>query len=125
MRILLVDDSRTMRNIMKRALESLDGIEFSEASDGLEAINVMATTPSGFDLILDDWNMPNMDGLAFVQKIREKDKKTPAMMITTEAEKARVIAAIQAGANNYMVKPFTPETLLAKVNQTLAKCKAA
>ncbi len=125
MRILLVDDSRTMRNIMKRALESLDGVEFSEAGDGLEAINVMATTPSGFDLILVDWNMPNMDGLTFLQKMREKDKKTPAMMITTEAEKARVVAAIQAGASNYMVKPFTPETLLAKVNQTLAKCKAA
>jgi two-component system chemotaxis response regulator CheY len=125
MKVLLVDDSRTMRNIQKKVLGALGPVEFSEAGDGVEALSVIAATPSGFDLVLVDWNMPNMDGHTLVQKIREKDKKTPLIMVTTEAEKTRVIDAIKAGVNNYVVKPFTPEALLERVNQTLAKMKAA
>ncbi|MGE5607774.1 MAG: response regulator [Bacillota bacterium] len=125
MKVLLVDDSRTMRNIQKKVLGALGPVEFSEAGDGVEALSVIAATPTGFDLVLVDWNMPNMDGHTLVQKIREKDKKTPLIMVTTEAEKTRVIDAIKAGVNNYVVKPFTPEALLERVNQTLAKLKAA
>ncbi|MFN4242802.1 MAG: response regulator [Tepidisphaerales bacterium] len=124
MKFLLVDDSKTMRNIQKKVLETLGGVEFAEAGDGLEALTVIASTPSGFDLVLIDWNMPNMDGLTLVTKIREKDKKTPLVMATTEAEKSRVLEAIRAGVNNYVVKPFTPEALLEKVKQTLEKAKA-
>lgn len=125
MKLLLVDDSRTMRNIMKKTLDTLGGVDFSEASDGHEALKVIAATPAGFDLILVDWNMPNMDGITLIHKIRDTDKKTPLMMVTTEAEKSRVIEAIKAGVNNYAVKPFTPEALLDKVKQTLSKAKAA
>lgn len=124
MKFLLVDDSKTMRNIQKKVLETLGGVEFAEAGDGLEALTVIASTPGGFDLVLIDWNMPNMDGLTLVTKIREKDKKTPLVMATTEAEKSRVLEAIRAGVNNYVVKPFTPEALLDKVKQTLEKAKA-
>lgn len=125
MKMLLVDDSKTMRNIQKKVLETLGGVEFAEAGDGLEALTVIASNPAGFDLILIDWNMPNMDGITLVGKIREKDKKTPLVMATTEAEKSRVLEAIRAGVNNYVVKPFTPEALLEKVKQTLEKAKAS
>jgi two-component system, chemotaxis family, chemotaxis protein CheY len=125
MRILIVDDSRTMRNIQKKCLESFGEVEFVEASDGFEALSAIAAMPKGFDLMLIDWNMPNMDGITLVHTVREKDKTTPMIMVTTEAEKTRVIDAIKAGVNNYAVKPFSPEVLVEKVKQTLAKVKAA
>jgi two-component system chemotaxis response regulator CheY len=125
MRVLLVDDSRTMRNIQKKVLESMGAKEFAEAGDGLEALTVIASNPAPFDCILVDWNMPNMDGRTLVAKIREKDKATPLIMVTTEAEKTRVIDAIKAGVNNYVIKPFTPEALMEKVKQTLEKRRAA
>lgn len=125
MKILLVDDSKTMRNIQKKVLEGLGPTEFAEAGDGLEALSAIAATPSGFNLILVDWNMPNMDGHTFVTRVRANDKKTPMIMCTTEAEKTRVVEALKAGVNNYVVKPFTPEVLLEKVKTTLEKLKAA
>jgi two-component system chemotaxis response regulator CheY len=78
-----------------------------------------------FDLIMIDWNMPNMDGITLVKKIRETDKTTPLIMATTEAEKTRVMEALKAGVNNYVIKPFTPEILVEKVRATLEKLKAA
>lgn len=125
MKVLLVDDSRTMRNIQKKVLADLGAMDFAEAGDGVEALNVIAQTLDGFQLMLVDWNMPNMDGLTLVQKVREKDKKTLIVMVTTEAEKTRVIDAIKAGVNNYVIKPFTPESLIEKVKLTLEKLKAA
>ncbi|HVS72052.1 MAG TPA: response regulator [Phycisphaerae bacterium] len=119
MKILLVDDSRTMRNIQKKVLEALGAVEFTEANDGLEALTAIGGNPDGFALILIDWNMPNMDGITLVGRIRANDKKTPLIMVTTESEKSRIIDAIKAGVNNYALKPFTPEVLLQKVKQTL------
>jgi two-component system chemotaxis response regulator CheY len=119
MKILLVDDSRTMRNIQKKVLETLGSVEFTEANDGLEALTAIGNNPDGFSLILIDWNMPNMDGFTLVGRIRATDKKTPLIMVTTESEKSRIIEAIKAGVNNYALKPFTPEVLLQKVKQTL------
>jgi two-component system chemotaxis response regulator CheY len=121
MKILLVDDSRTMRSIQKKVLEALGCNEVAEAADGMEALAVIASAPAGFNLIVIDWNMPNMDGITLVRKIRERDKTTPLIMATTEAEKTRVLDALKAGVNNYIIKPFTPEALLEKVRQTLAK----
>ncbi|MCY2955144.1 MAG: response regulator [Planctomycetota bacterium] len=125
MRVLLVDDSCTMRNIQKRILNALGNMQFAEAGDGVEALKILFSTPEAFDLVLIDWNMPNMDGHSLVQRIREKDKTTPLIMCTTEAEKARVIDAIKAGVNNYVIKPFTPEMLIERVTTTLSKLKAA
>jgi two-component system chemotaxis response regulator CheY len=119
MRVLLVDDSKIMRTVQKKALESLGPVEFSEAADGLEALALIAAAPAPFDLMLVDWNMPNMDGITLVGKVRETDKRTPMLMCTTEAEKQRVIEAIKAGVNNYVIKPFTPESLMEKIRKVL------
>lgn len=119
MKILLVDDSRTIRNIQKNVLSEIGHTDVAEASDGVEALSkLQADRP---DLMLVDWNMPNMDGLTLVQRVRETDKRTPIIMVTTEAEKPRIIEAIKAGVNNYVVKPFTPDALLSKIDETLKK----
>jgi two-component system, chemotaxis family, chemotaxis protein CheY len=125
MKILMVDDSRTMRNIQKNVLKVLGEPVCIEAGDGLEALTCVAAHPEGFDLMLVDWNMPHMDGLSFVKRLREKDKTTPVIMVTTEAEKSRIIEAIKAGVNNYVIKPFTPDALMERVRQTLAKRQGA
>lgn len=119
MRIMLIDDSKTMRNIQKSVLKQLGYTDIEEACDGQDALSkVAAFNP---DLCLVDWNMPVMDGLTFVKTYREKNKTTPLIMVTTEAEKSRVIEAIKAGVNNYVVKPFTPDLLSERITETLAK----
>ena len=125
MKVLLIDDSRTMRNIQKNVLKTFCEHECVEAGDGVEGLAAVAANPAGFDLILVDWNMPNLDGLSFVKKFRETNKSTPVIMVTTEAEKTRIIDAIKAGVNNYVVKPFTPDSLLERIKQTLEKAKTA
>jgi len=123
MRIMLVDDSKTMRNIQRNILGQLGYSEIEEACDGQDALSkVTAFKP---DLLLVDWNMPNMDGITFVRTIRQKGMKQPVIMVTTESEKSRVVEAIKAGVTNYIVKPFTPETLGQRVQETVAKTKAA
>ena len=123
MKIMLVDDSRTIRNIQKNVLAQLGHTDVVEAGDGNEALNMLGQNP--VDLMLVDWNMPNMDGITLVRKVREKDKATPIIMCTTEAQKDRVIEAIKAGVNNYVVKPFNVETLAEKIDQTMSKAGAA
>jgi len=124
MKILLVDDSKTMRNIQKAVLAQLGHTEVLEACDGQDAMSkAPAFKP---ELLLVDWNMPNMDGLTFVKTFRAQvSKATPIIMVTTEAEKSRVIEAIKAGVNNYVVKPFTPDLLSQRINETLTKVGAA
>ena len=121
MKILLVDDSRTMRNIWKKVVANINNTEVVEASDGLEALKAIEANGTPFDLMLVDWNMPNMDGFTLIQKVRETDKTTPIIMVTTEAEKPRIIEALKAGVNNYVVKPFTPDTLLNKIDETMKR----
>jgi len=123
MRILLVDDSKTMRNIWKKVLGKMDGVEITEAEDGVQGLSA-AETQGPFDLILLDWNMPNMDGITMLKEVREKSISTPVIMVTTEAEKSRVVEALKTGANNYLVKPFTPDALQSKIDETLKKASA-
>lgn len=121
--ILLVDDSRTIRNIQKNVLKQLGHTDILEAEDGVIALKVFAEQSP--DLMLVDWNMPNMDGITLVRKIREINKTIPMIMCTTEAEKSRVLEAVKAGVNNYIVKPFTAESLGEKIEQTLSKAATA
>jgi two-component system chemotaxis response regulator CheY len=117
MRALVVDDSLTIRRIVIKAL-GLAGInETAEAGDGTEALN--AATQGDFDLVLLDWNMPKMSGIDTLKALRQAGRKTPVIMVTTEAEKSRVIEAIKCGANDYLIKPFTPDQLAAKVRNVL------
>lgn len=123
MKILLVDDSRTIRNIQKNVLKQLGHTDIVEAEDGIQALAQMKEHK--IELMLVDWNMPNMDGITLVRKVRETNKSIPMIMCTTEAEKTRVLEAIKAGVNNYVVKPFTVESLGEKLNQTISKMTAA
>ncbi|MHC4910885.1 MAG: response regulator [Planctomycetota bacterium] len=119
MKVLVVDDSKTMRSIQRNILLQLGYAEVEEACDGQDAMSkVEAFKP---DLILLDWNMPRMDGLAFLEAYRAGGHETPVIMVTTEAERPRVIEAIKAGVNNYVVKPFTPEILSRRIEETIEK----
>ena len=123
MKILLVDDSKTMRNIQKGILSQLGYTEVEKACDGLDALDKVKSYEP--ELLLVDWNMPNMDGLTFVKEYRKDSGRSPIIMVTTEAEKSRVVEAIKAGVNNYVVKPFTPDLLSERIRETLARCQAA
>lgn len=117
--IITVDDSSTMRRIIKNTLQKLGFESILEAGNGVEALEVMAKNK--IDIIITDWNMPEMDGLTFVKTVRQKDqyKDTPILMITTEAAKEDILTALRSGVNNYVVKPFTPDTLQEKVFKLL------
>ena len=117
-KVLLVDDSGVMRKIILRALNGVGISEVVEAADGAEAFEHFNSDE--FDLILSDWNMPNMNGLELLTAIRATGSKVPLIMITTESEQARVLQAIQAGANNYLVKPFQQEALMEKLQKYIA-----
>lgn len=122
MNILLVDDSRTIRNIQKNVLKELGYENVWEAEDGVQALaRLKEEIP---DLMLVDWNMPNMDGITLIREVRKTNKSLPIIMCTTESEKSRVLEAVKAGVNNYIVKPFTVELLGEKINATLAKAAA-
>lgn len=114
-RVLVADDSSTMRKIILRSLQAVGVSTAVEAADGNEAISLF--NPGEFDMVLTDWNMPGKSGLEVVQDIRARDPKVPIIMITTEAEKGRVIQAIQAGVSDYLVKPFTADTLREKLEK--------
>lgn len=115
MRFLLVDDSSTMRKIQRRTLEKLGFGDVLEAEDGNQGL---AQVESGKpDIVITDWNMPNLDGLSFVKQLRAGGHTVPIIMVTTEAEKSKVVEAIKAGINDYLIKPFTPDALAAKIRR--------
>lgn len=119
MKALVVDDSAVMRKVLIGALGRADITEVDQASDGQEAVN--ATMAAEYNLVLMDWNMPNMLGIDAVRAIRAAGKTMPIIMVTTEAEKSRVVEALKAGANNYIIKPFEPATIVSKIQEVLAK----
>lgn len=114
-RVLVADDSSTMRKIILRSLQAVGVTEVTEAADGTEAVAMFK--PGEIDMVLTDWNMPGKTGLEVVQEIRAQDKEVPIIMVTTEAEKGRVMQAIQAGVSDYLVKPFTADTLREKLEK--------
>jgi two-component system chemotaxis response regulator CheY len=124
MKILIVDDSSTMRRIIGNVVQQL-GVpkeSFDEAEDGVVAWDLCQKNK--YDVILTDWNMPNMNGLELVKHIRSAGSqhiKTPTIMITTEGGKSEVITALKAGVNNYIVKPFNAPTLKEKLDPFFKK----
>ena len=122
MKALVVDDSSVMRKILADALGRAGIADVGQAADGAEAVK--AVMAQDYGLILMDWNMPNMLGIDAVKAIRQNGKKMPIIMVTTEAEKSRVLDAIKAGASNYIIKPFDPASIVAKIQETLAKAGA-
>jgi two-component system chemotaxis response regulator CheY len=118
-RVMLIDDSRTMRSVERTMLTQLGVEEIEEAEDGQDALSkIGAFRP---DLVLVDWNMPVMDGLAFVKQVRARGYAMAIIMVTTESEKSKVLAAIRAGVTNYVVKPFTPEVLAERIRETVSR----
>ncbi len=123
-KFLVVDGFSTMRRIVRNLLKELGYANVDEAEDGAMALSKLKS--ENFDFVISDWNMPNMDGLEMLKQIRADAEiaKLPVLMVTAEAKKENIIAAAQAGANGYVVKPFTAATLdekLAKIFEKLEK----
>lgn len=121
LRFLVVDDFSTMRRIVRNLLKELGFNNVDEAEDGVDALTKLRA--GGIDFVISDWNMPNMDGLALLKNIRGDGvlAALPVLMVTAEAKKENIIAAAQAGASGYVVKPFTAATLEEKLNKIFEK----
>mgnify|MGYP003638398894 FL=1 len=119
MRILVVDDFQTMRRIIINLLRQLGFTNVVEAADGKLALE--RVKDDNIDLVVSDWNMPNMTGLEFLKELRasEEYKSLPFIMVTAEGKKENVITAVQAGVNNYIVKPFNAATLKEKLSKVI------
>jgi two-component system chemotaxis response regulator CheY len=119
MKILTVDDSATMRRIIKNQLKQAGFEEVDEAGNGREAMTKL--TQVQYDLLITDWNMPEMTGLELVKEVRKTDtiKGLPILMVTTVAEKEEIVVALKAGVNSYVVKPFDTPTLQTKISQVV------
>jgi two-component system chemotaxis response regulator CheY len=113
--VLVADDSSTMRKIILRSLSDVGVSSATEAADGAEAVALFQK--GKFDLVLTDWNMPNKTGLDVVREIRALGSPVPIIMITTEAEKGRIVQAIEAGVSDYLLKPFDRDTLRQKLEK--------
>ena len=120
-KILVVDDFLTMRRIVRNLLKQLGYENITEAEDGNQAY--VKLKGGGFGFVVSDWNMPNLDGLGLIRKVRSDPelKELPFLMVTAEAEKEKVVEAIRAGVSNYVVKPFTAEVLKEKIEKIFNK----
>ncbi len=115
MKILVADDFSTMRKIIKNSIKEMGFNNFEEAENGEQALALLKK--GNFDFLVTDWNMPVMSGLELVNNIRDDPelKGLPILMVTAEAEKDKIVMAVKAGVNNYIVKPFSKETMKKKV----------
>ncbi len=120
MRILVVDDFSTMRKIIKNILRQIGLENIVEADDGTTAWEVL--NKDNIDFIVSDWNMPQMTGIELLKKVRASEEyaDVPFLMVTAEAQQENIIEAVQAKVSNYIVKPFTPETLGEKIDKIFA-----
>ncbi|HEX8948858.1 MAG TPA: chemotaxis response regulator CheY [Dissulfurispiraceae bacterium] len=123
-KVLVVDDFPTMRRIVKNLLKQLGFEHIDEAEDGVQALGKLKG--GNYGLVVSDWNMPNMEGIELLKKVRTESgiNEIPFLMVTAEAEKEKVIEAIKAGVDNYIVKPFTAEILKEKLEKIAEKRKS-
>lgn len=124
MKFLVVDDSVTMRRIVVNSLQRIGFNDTVEAGDGHEALQKL---DGSIQFVITDWNMPNMSGIEFTRALRAKPEcaSVPVLMVTTRSVREDIMAAIEAGVNNYIVKPFTPQVLKDKIDQILGAGVAA
>lgn len=120
MKILSVDDSTMIRKVIRGVVEVI-GYDLLEARDGVEGLEVLEKNYEDISMVLLDWNMPRMDGYVCLQEIMkdERYKDIPVVMVTTEVERGKIAKAIEAGAKNYVMKPFSQEDLIAKIMESL------
>ncbi len=121
LKVLVVDDMSTMRRIVKNVLKQIGYTDLHEAENGEAGLKKLKE--GGFGLVVSDWNMPVMMGIDMLRAIRADPdlKHIPVLMVTAEAQKENIIEAVQAGVSNYVVKPFTPDALLEKLQKIFAK----
>ena len=124
MKFLVVDDSVTMRRIIVNSLQRIGYTDTVEAGDGVEAL---ARFDATIQFVITDWNMPNMSGIEFARAVRAlpHGKHIPILMVTTRSVREDILAAVQAGVNNYILKPFTPAVLKEKIDQVLSVAAGA
>lgn len=117
--ILIVDDFSTMRRILKNILRQLGYSSIAEADDGSTAVDALKAGGTTFGLIISDWNMPKMTGIELLKYVRQTEeiKDTPFLMVTAEAQQDNIMEAVKAKVSNYIVKPFTAETLGEKIDK--------
>jgi len=122
MKLLVVDDSAIIRKIIKAAADVLQ-MDTIEAEDGVEALEKLAEYYEEIDLILLDWNMPELNGYDVLVEIKSSDRyrHIPVMMVTTEGQRSSIVAAVRAGAANYLTKPFTVEELASKITECIGE----
>ena len=125
LKIMVVDDFPTMRRIVKTLMRQSGFTNFTEAEDGAQALKILLEQ-GDFEMIVSDWNMPNMTGLELLKAVRAdaRLKHLPFLMVTAEAEKENIIEAVKSGVSNYVVKPFTGQTLKEKLDRIDANLKA-
>lgn len=122
MRVLIIDDSKTMRSIQRAVVEQLEPAAIEEACDGQDGLSKAAAFAP--DLILVDSSMPRIDGIEFVERFRSTDAVTPVIMVSTQCDRDAVVRAIRAGVSNYIIKPFTPDLLMQRIQETMARGRA-
>ena len=124
MKFLVVDDSITMRRIIINALQRIGYTDAIEASDGKEALDKF---DGSIGFVITDWNMPAMSGIEFARAVRATPAgaSVPILMVTTRGAREDIISAVEAGVNNYILKPFTPSVLKEKIDRLLAGMGAA
>ncbi|HYX31576.1 MAG: response regulator [Pseudobdellovibrionaceae bacterium] len=125
-KILIVDDMNMFRQMVRQALNTLEFKKMTEASDGTHAFAALAEaaqTQEPYQMVISDWNMPKMKGIELLKKVRAEEwgKKLPFIMLTAEAEKDHIIEAVQAGVDNYIIKPFTVDQMKQRLTQTYDK----
>jgi two-component system chemotaxis response regulator CheY len=120
-KVLIVDDQTSVRQMTRLALEEIGVRHFHEAENGKKAMETVGLQP--LDLVISDYNMPEMDGLEFLRALRSHPvaRRMPFILLTGRADQELVVKAAQAGANNYLIKPFKPDTLRAKIEQVVGK----
>lgn len=120
MKVLIVDDFATMRRILKNIMKQLGFSNITEAENGKNALKILKGET--IDLVLCDWNMPEMPGIDLLNAVRSDDqlKKTPFVMVTAEAQKENILEAVKAGVSSYIVKPFTAETVEEKLKKVFS-----